>query len=470
MRTTEHGQPETEVEATPATEEKLRRENQDLKRQLQELKSSTRRSSHAGLPGMWHPSGLTIWCIALGVTALAVVAFIAGYIPLQKRRALILSEAHEQEQATPRVEVVEVGPSTRESELELPGNIQAINEAPILARADGYLQRRLVDIGDRVQAGQTVAEIDAPELEEQVRQANAGLQQAQAGLEQALANYEQGKANLELSRITAERWSGLATQGIVSRQENDQYQAQYRMQTASVQALEKAIAAQRSNVAAAEAGLARLEKLERYRVVKAPFDGVITLRNVDAGALVNAGSTLLFRIAQMGSLRTYVNVPQAVASSIRPGQTARLSVSNLPGRQFTATVARSANALDPNSRTLLVELHVPNADGALLPGMYARVDLSSTRTNAPLLVPSEALIARGDGARVALVRPDHTVHLQPIQVGRDYGDHLEVTGGLQVGDTIIPNPGDAAREGLMVNPVPLAQRATEQPAASGAGK
>jgi RND family efflux transporter MFP subunit len=456
----------SQVEAA-TTEERLRRENQDLKRQLDELKGS----SHAGRPTkLWHPSGLTIWSIVFGVAVLIVVAFFAGYIPLQKRRALILSEAHEQEEALPRVEVVEVGRSSHKTDLELPGNIQAITEAPILARADGYLLRRMVDIGDRVRAGQTVAEIEAPELDEQVRQAKANVQQAQAAVDQALANYEQGKSSMELARVTAERWKRLATRGVVSPQENDQYQAQYRMQVASVQSLEKAIAAQRGNVSAAEASVARLEKLDGYRVVKAPFDGVITVRNVDVGALVNAGNTLLFRIAQTGTLRTYVSVPQANAGSIRPGQMAHLTVSNLPGRQFTGTVARTANALDPTSRTLLVELHVPNAEGVLLPGMYAQVDLSSTRTDPPLLIPSEALISRGDGAGVALVRPDHTVHLQKIQVGRDYGDRLEVIGGLQDGDTIIPNPGDAAREGIKVNPVSLAQKASEQPAPASAGK
>jgi RND family efflux transporter MFP subunit len=345
-----------------------------------------------------------------------------------------------------------------------------MTEAPILSRADGYLQKRLVDIGDRVRAGQPVAEIDAPELEDQVRQAKANLQQAQAGLDQALANYEQGKSSMELARITAERWKGLTAGGVVSRQDNDQYQAQYRMQVSSVQSLEKAIAGQRSNIAAAEASLTRLVNLEAYRVVKAPFDGVITLRNVDVGALVSAGNTLLYRIAQTGTLRTYVNVPQTNASSIRTGQTARLTVSNLPGRTFTGTVARTANSLDPNSRTLLVELHVPNEDGALLPGMYAQVDLSSTRSDPPLLVPSEALISRGDGAGVAVVRPDHTVHFQKIQVGRDYGDRLEVLGGLQEGDSIIPNPGDYAREGLKVNPVSQAQQAAQPPAHTGASK
>ena len=454
-----------------AADESLLKENQELKRQLQELKGGGHGSKHAGVPiAIWHPSAVTIWAIILGVAVLFVVAFFGGYIPQQKRKTLLIGEAHEQDQALPRVEVVEVARSSQKSEMALSGNIQAMTEAPILSRADGYLQRRLVDIGDRVRAGQPVAEIDAPELEDQVRQAKASLQQAQAGLDQALANYEQGKSSLELARITAERWNGLTTGGIVSRQDNDQYQAQYRMQLSSVQSLEKAIAGQRSNIAAAEASLTRLVNLENYRVVKAPFDGVITLRNVDVGALVSAGTTLLYRIAQTGTLRTYVNVPQVNASSIRAGQTARLSVSNLPGREFTGTVARTASSLDPNSRTLLVELHVPNADGVLLPGMYAQVDLSSVRADPPLLVPSEALISRGDGAGVALVRPDHTVHIQKIQVGRDYGDRLEVLSGLQEGDSIIPNAGDYAREGLKVNPVSLAQQAAEPPAHTGASK
>ena len=454
MRYVEPDPPASRVETT-STEEQLRKENQELKQRLQELQHA----SHAARPtNLWQPSRVTIVSIVLLGTVLLVVAFFAGYIPLQKRRALIISEAHEQEDALPRVEVVEVGRSSQKSEIELPGNIEAITEAPILARADGYLRRRIADIGDRVVTGQALAEIEAPELDEQVSQAKASLQQAKSALDEALANNEQGKANLEFARVAAERWSNLVARGVVSKHENDQYQAQYHAQLAGVQSLEKAVAAQRSNIAAAEANVARLEKMQSYLVVKAPFHGVITLRNVDVGALVNSGSTLLFRIAQTGTLRTYVNVPQANASSIHVGQTARLTVSNLPGHQFTGSVVRTANALDPNSRTLLVEVQVPNAEGLLLPGMYAQVDLSSTRSNPPLLVPSEALITRGQGATVVLVRPDHTIHIQPIQVGRDYGDRLEVTSGLQPGDIIIPNPGDAAHEGLKVNPVPAAVR------------
>ena len=454
MRHIEPDQPGSEVEPS-TTEERLLRENQDLKRQLQELKASARGPAHTGPPvNLWHPSGTAIWAIVLTVAVLIAIAFLAGYIPLQKRRALIVSEAHEQAEALPRVEVVQVLRSPQNSQLDLPGSIQAITEAPILARADGYLKRRMVDIGDRVRAGQPVAEIEAPETDDQVRQAKANLLQARAELDEALANYEQGKSSMQLARITAQRWNNLVAKGAVSKQENDQYQTQFQTQTASLQSLEKAIAARRSSVAAAEAEVARLDKVQEYRLVKAPFDGVITLRNVDVGALVNAGNTLLYRIAQTATLRTYVNVPQANASSIRPGQLARLSISNLPGRQFTGTVARTASSLDPTSRTLLVEVHVPNAEGLLLPGMYAQVDLSYKRANPPLLIPSDAMVSRGEGPVVAVVLPGHTVHLARIAVGRDYGDRLEVLGGLQEGDTIIANPGDFAAEGLKVDPVP----------------
>jgi RND family efflux transporter MFP subunit len=456
-----------ELDLAENTEEKLRREIDDLKRQLREQQAP--HSAHAGLTTKpWHPSSTTLWSIFLGVTVLILLAFFAGYIPLHQRQTLIRQQALEQQQALPRMEVIQVGLSSRKSDLELPGNIEAITEAPILARANGYIKRRMVDIGDRVHAGQPMAEIEAPEVDQQVSQAKANLEQARAALEQSLANYAQGKSNLELARVTAERWNTLAGEGIVPKQENDQYQAQYQAQISGVQALEKAIAAQRSNVAAAEANLGALDEVQGYRVVKAPFDGLVTLRNVDVGTLVNAGTTLLYRVAQTGTLRTYVNAPQTNANSIRVGQTALLNVSTLPGRRFPGTVARTANALDPASRTMLVEIRVPNPNGLLLPGMYAQVDLSSPRTNPPLLISGDSLIVRADGTQVAVVRPDHTVHLQKIQVGRDYGDNLEVISGLELGDMIISNPGDDVVEGVKVDPVPV-EKASEKPAPKSAG-
>jgi RND family efflux transporter MFP subunit len=452
-----HGPNQPEFQDTAETaEDRLRRENEELKRQLLEYRGSARPAPHAAR--LWHPSAITIWAIALVVVAAIVVAFLAGYIPLKKRDAVIVDLAHEREQALPRVEVVQVTPSSSKSELLLPGNIQAVTEAPILARSDGYIKRRLVDIGDRVQSGQILAEIEAPELDQQVRQAQANLQQSQAALTQALANRVQGKANADLARVTAERWGKLAGKGAVSKQENDQYQAQSQAQAANVDALEQAVAAARSNIAAADANLSRLNEIQGYRVVKAPFEGVVTLRNVDVGALVNAGSTMLYRIAQTRILRTYVNAPQSNADSIHAGQPAQLTVSNRPGRLFAGTVTRTADSLDPNTRTMLVEVQVPNSDGALLPGMYAQVDLTSPRANPPLLLPGDALIVRSEGAQVALVRPDHIVHFQKIRVGRDYGDKLEVLSGLQPGDSVIANPSDVVREGLQVEPVPARKR------------
>ena len=445
---------------TKPDQESLLRENEELRRQIQELKAAGDRPLHGSSePRIWHPSSTSIWAIFLGVAVLIVVGFLSGYIPLQKRRAIIAAEARDEAQSVPRVEVMKVGRADGKSQIELPGNIQAITEAPLLARSDGYVKRRLADIGDRVRTGQLLAEIEAPEMDEQLRQAKAALQQAHAAVDQAQANYERGKADEGLAKVTAQRWAALLAKGAVSRQENDRYQAEYQALAAATKALEKAVAVQRSNVAAAEANAARLDKIQSYRSVKAPFDGVITQRNVDVGALVSTGATMLFRIAQTGTLRTYINVPQSDASEVRAGQAARVSVPNLPGRQFAGSIARTANALDPASRTLLVEVHVPNPDGALLPGMYARVNLISTRTNAPLSIPSEALIARGDGTQVAVVRDDATVHLQNIEVGRDYGDHIEVTGGLREGQMIIPHPADGIREGLRVDAVPVEQPA-----------
>lgn len=446
---------EPDPQRTESVEERLRRENLELRRRLDELEGS----GHARTPrDIWHPSAITIWGIFLAAIVAIVVAFLGGYIPFQKRRAVIFAEAREEQQALPRVEVITVGRSTRQSGLELPGSIQPVTEAPILARASGFIQSRLVDIGDRVRAGQTLAQIDAPELNDQVSQAKATVRQSEATMEQATANVQQGKTDMELARVMAQRSTQLVKKGAVSKQDDDQSQAQYNSKLAALQALEKALDVQRANIVAAQSNVARLEKMLSFCIVQAPFDGVITLRNVDVGALVNSGNTLLFRIAQMDTLRTYVNVPQNYADSIRPGEPATLTVSNLPGRQFAGQVARSANALDPSSRTLLVEVRVPNENRQLLPGMYAQVELRNVRANPPLLIPSDAMIVRSDGAQAAVVGSDHTVHLQKIEVGRDYGDRVEVLKGLNEGDNVVSNPGDV-RDGLKVDAVPAAESA-----------
>jgi RND family efflux transporter MFP subunit len=429
-------------------EEQLRRRVEDLERQLRQQKEA-----HNPIAKPWKPSGFTICALLLGIAVILVGAFFAGYIPLQRRDSLVRAEAQERGKDLPRMEVMRVSRSSGPSHLQLPGTLQALTEAPILARADGYLKTRLVDLGDRVRAGQPLAEIDAPELDQQIRQAEAAIDQAQASLEQAQAALEQGKSNRDLAQLTADRWKSLAAQGIVSRQDDDQYQSQLVAQNANVQALDKAVGAQRSNVAASKANLTRLQQITSYRVVKAPFDGVITLRNVDVGALVTTGSTLLYRIAQAGDLRTYVNVPQADASSIHLDQAAQLTLSNFPGRRFLGKVTHMANSLDPSSRTMLVEVGVPNANGALLPGMYAEVDLTGAVGSPPIAVPSQALVIRADGAQVGVVDADGVVHLRKVTIGRDYGDRVEIIQGVAEGATILSAPGDAAQEGAKIVPV-----------------
>lgn len=436
------------------TEARLRTEIEDLRRKLVEQQRQIDSSAHPPAPPV-APSRRSLWLLALILAALIVVGFLKGYIPHRRNEVNLVAEADTASRELPAVTVVRVERSAASGTLVLPGNIQALTEAPVLARATGYVQKRYVDIGDRVKAGQLLAEIDAPELDQQVNQANAALDQVRAALEQASANLQQGQAQEQLSKVTAQRWKDLQSKGVVSRQENDTYQSQFAAAQANVSALEKAVNSARSNVNAAQANLSRLIQLQGYKSVRAPFNGVITVRNVDVGALVNEGSTLLFRLAQNDRLRTYVNVPQSDADSVHVGQTARLAITDLAGHQFTGTVTRTANALDPATRTLLVEVQVPNSGGLLLPGMYALVDLTTPRKNPPLLIRGDTLVVRSNGPQVAVVGADHVVHFQRLQLGRDYGDKIEVLSGLQDGQQVVVNPGDTVQEGAKVNPVLL---------------
>jgi RND family efflux transporter MFP subunit len=437
------------------TEGRLRSEIEDLRRQLEEQK-------HLHAPGdrpNRRPSTVSLVSIALLLAVLIVVGFFVGYLPRQRREAVLAAESKETGRTLPVVNVSRVTRSAGNSLLVLPGNIQAVTEAPILARATGYIRKRYVDIGDRVKAGQVVAEVEAPELDQQILQAHAAIDQASSSVQQAEAAIQQGRANENLARLTAGRMANLLGRGVISKQDNDNAQAQYAAQQANVEALVKAAAAMRSGVTAAEANLARLNQIKTYQTVRAPFDGVITLRNVDTGALVNEGSTLLFRVAQTATLRTYINLPQADAESVKVGQHAIVSIAELPGRKFDGTVTRTSNALDPATRTLLTELQVHNADGALMPGMFAQVDLTVPRKFPPLLIPGDTLVVRSDGPQVAVVDADGAVHFTRIQLGRDYGDRLEVTSGLVEGQRLAVNPSDEVREGAKVNPVAAPEKA-----------
>src|SRR5579864_6328222 len=306
------------IEKELTTEERLRAEIADLKRQLEQ--------HHAQPAAPNPPSRMTLGALSLVGLVAVVVAFFGGYLPRQKREQMLVAEANAEAHARPSVTVATVKRAPGQVNIQLPGNIQAVAEAPVLARADGYIKKRYADIGDRVQAGQLLAELEAPELDQQVRQARASVDQSRSELEAANANLDQGKSNADLARVTAERWNNLVAKGAVSRQENDQYQAQFKSQTAAVQSLQKAVSAARNNVSAAEANLGRLVELQSYEKVRAPFSGVITVRNIDAGTLVTNGSTLLYRIAQNNMLRTYINVPQSDADAVRVGQAAVLTI------------------------------------------------------------------------------------------------------------------------------------------------
>ncbi len=398
------------------------------------------------------PSSVALWLIAILGIAAMVVAFVTGYMPRQERQTKLVEQAKDDNAQDLLVNVYKAERASGTYQLLLPGNIQAVTEAPILARATGYLKRRLVDIGDKVKEGQLLAEVDAPELVQQLQQARATLEQTRAVQEQANASLEQGRANEQLARTTAERYAALVKLGAVSKQENDNFQAQHSAQKANVLALEKAVNATRSSVSAAMANVGRLVEVESHQRVTAPFFGVITVRNVDTGALVNEGSTLLFRIAQTTRVRTYINVPQAEAGGMKVGTKAVIKVPDLPSKMFEGTVTHTADALDPSSRTLLAEVQVDNKAGLLLPGMYAQVQFKTPRREPPVTVRAEALLIRAQGPQVALVRPDNTIHIQLVQLGRDTGESVEVLSGLNEGDQVVINAGDKVLEGVKVKP------------------
>jgi len=356
--------------------------------------------------------------------------------------------------AAPTVSVTLPKRGSMKDEVVLPGNIQAYTDSPIYARASGYLKRWESDIGARVKSGQVLAEIEAPELDQQVKQAEAALEQAKASVEQARANLEQGKSNEALARVTAQRWSNLLTKGAVSRQEHDQYQAQFQSMTANLQALEKALSASQSMTASQEANLGRLRELQAYKVVKAPFDGVITARNVDVGALVNAGNgglaQELFHMASTARLRVYVKLPQSYSRSATPGTGAELVLTEFPGRRFPGKLVRTAEAIDPGTRTLLTEVDVDNSSGQLLPGAYAAVHLKLPAMAPSLILPVSALLFRTEGLQVGVVSPESKVQLTSVVLGKDFGTEVEVLSGLSESDRVIVNPPDSLSAGMTV--------------------
>jgi len=423
-----------------------------------ETHRSARHADEPFLPPSRRPArGRTLrFTVILFLAVLLVAGIVYWGINVRIKTAAAVKETT-RELAIPAVSIVHPKLGAMKDEVVLPGNIQAFTDSPIYARASGYLKQWNVDIGGRVKAGQVLAIIEAPELDQQVRQARATIEQTQASLDQAIANQQQGKANEEIAGVTAQRWQNLVAKGAVSRQENDQYQAQYQAQVANLKALEQAIAAARSNIAAAEANLARLEEMQNYETVKAPFDGLVTARNIDVGALINAGNggtaQELFHMASTAKLRVYVSVPQADSRAATPGLKSYLTLSEFPGRHFPGELVRTAGAIDPATRTLLTEVDVDNASGELRPGAYAEVHLMIPEGSRSLILPVSALMFRSEGLRVGVVRDGNKVELVPIILGKDYGNEVEVVSGLAESDPVIANPPDSLASGATVQVV-----------------
>jgi RND family efflux transporter MFP subunit len=362
--------------------------------------------------------------LVLIVLALAVAGAVYFFGVAPRVRAHSALSERSRASAKPSVSVVTAKHTTVANELLLPASLQPLQEAAIRARTAGYLAKLFVDLGDRVKAGQPLAIIDAAEVDQALNGAKAALEQA--------------RANLEIARTSSERWNGLGAQQAVPQQEIDEKKA--------------AFTARQADVVAAEANVSRLTQLKSYQTIVAPFDGVISARNVDVGALITDGdnSRELFRLAQTKTLRVYVNVPQTYFRSIEAGLAVDVLINEFPNRSFTGNVARVAGALDAASRTLVAEIQIPNENGELLAGMFGQVRMKLRASSPPLVIPSNAVMLTSDGPTIALVTADQRIHLAKVKLGRDFGTQIEILEGLSEGQQVVINPSDALVERLQV--------------------
>jgi RND family efflux transporter MFP subunit len=370
------------------------------------------------------------------VAMVAAALVLMGLFTWVQRRSQYDALAKETEKlAIPTVSVIHPTPEPPQEDLVLPSTLQAYTESPIYARTNGYLKKWYHDIGTRVQQGELLADIDTPEIDQQLLQARADLNTS--------------RANEKLSEITAKRYEELIKTDGVSKQEVDNAVGDY--------------AAKLATVASAEANVHRLEELESFKHIYAPFAGVLTRRNIDVGNLINAGagtaSQELFYLAQTAPIRAYVSVPEVYAPAVHAGLGAFFELTQYPGEKFPGKIVRTADAIDLASRTLNTEVDVPNKDGRLLPGGYAQVHLLIGVNGARLQVPVNALLFRSEGLRAVTVDANHKTHLQQLMIGRDYGTSLEVLQGLKPDDWIVLNPPDSLDEGLQVNVKVVSQNA-----------
>ncbi|MEA2707448.1 MAG: hypothetical protein QOF78_49 [Phycisphaerales bacterium] len=419
----------------------------------------------AGTPPQWkHPEGApadrraprtrtrTILGIVIGLACLFAIVLVSGAIH-RFRASRDLKATTSQANVPAVVNVIRPQPATQAS-LSLPGTTQAIADSIIYARTSGYLSKRHVDIGDNVKTGQLLAEIESPEIDQQ-------LNQAQALLQQSIKNLELQQATLDLARTTMNRYVAADKEDAVAKELVDQQVSAYRTAQASVAAAAAAVDSNKANVQ-------RYEQLTSFERVLAPFEGTITQRNVDVGALITAGSPTdntavapvsvsgspngIFELSQIDTLRIFVNVPQVYAPNVKPGLPVRLRVRGQFTKPVAATVARTANALDPGTRTLLAEVDVPNTAHALLPGMFVYVDFEIAPSGTRFRVPSTAVVVNSQGTRVAVVTSENKLHYQPVVLGRDFGNSIDIQDGLSGGEQIVKQPTVSLQEGQVVTP------------------
>jgi multidrug efflux pump subunit AcrA (membrane-fusion protein) len=425
--------------------------------------------------------------LALFVLVIIAGLLVAAILPRIARQKKITAAAQSMQNAITAVHVITAQQAPASSDLELPGNVEPIQAATISAQTSGYLRRWYVDIGDRVQAGQLLAEIDTPEVDQELEQARSTLVQARAGLSQAEATLRQAITNMEFARVSYERWKYLAQQHVVSDQDRDQTLAAYNAAKATVDAMQANINVAKATIAANEANVRRFIKLQGFKKVFAPFTGIITARNVEVGSLINAGggtsvstttgtttssasmpgsgttqtgtgapsaSGGLFQIARTDTLRIYISVPQTFVSSVKEGQSTGISIQELPQQTFTGRVVRTSNALDPASRTLLTEVQIKNSAYQLMPGMYATVKFGVAQAEPSVRIPATALVIRADGPQVVTVTGDQKAHYQKVVIGRDYGGEVDIISGIEPGATLVVNIPDGLQEGESVSVQP----------------
>jgi membrane fusion protein, multidrug efflux system len=421
-------------------------------------------------------SQLIVFLIVIAI--IVAILFAVGQLP-RIQQAAELKKAHAQTvDAVPVIQAIVAKPAAGTESITLPANIGAMQYTTIYARVDGYLTSRLVDIGDHVKTGQLLAEIDTPTVDQELYQARADLLEARAKQKSAEAQLkesiaQQGKAAAEVDRwkanndyadLTAKRWKNLAFRGAVSQQSKDEKVRGYEATTADLNAAKMElnaataqIAASQSNVGVAKAGVvAKQAAVDReaakqsFKFVRAPFEGVITERKVDPGALITQGSSSqsleLYQLAKIEKLRVYVGVPQRIARYLHAGMKADVLVPEYPERKFLGEVTNVSGALDPNTRTRQTEIHISNTDHALLPGMYAEVKMTTLRDSQWIRVPGTTIVTKPEGLFVVVV-VDGKAHYQPVTVGRDFGDEIEIRFGLKGGEQVVVSPSDDLREG-----------------------